>query len=92
MAENPDCMCGKRSVMKVCHKVGPNENRPFFTCETRTCNFFESADGEPWVREEIAFFPKNRFPPSRFLLFFIFVTSFQSKKLFRGFLLPAILA
>lgn len=44
------CNCGKDAVRKVCRKEGPNKDRPFWTCADTYCKFFQSADGNPWIR------------------------------------------
>lgn len=49
----PECMCKKPAKRLACHKEGPNKDRPFWTCASRFCNFFESADGKPWIRGRV---------------------------------------
>jgi len=65
-SSSPECMCRKpasgaspwasisvaRCAAKkmTCRKEGPNKGRPFWTCASRSCSFFESADGKPWIR------------------------------------------
>lgn len=40
-----NCSCNVPAIQLTVKKDGPNKNRQFFTCSSKTCNYFEWADG-----------------------------------------------
>lgn len=45
MATHPTCACGQPTYIRISQSE-KNPERPFYTCSTGTCNFFQWVDGK----------------------------------------------